>query len=167
MIFFFSVVNNRGWINLKLPWRGNEISRLHMFYLFVCLFFPLVNLCTSLCIWGLWMRDSYTHVSTWWTTVCPDELFLGLSVKVFADEINIWRASQVALVVKNPLANAGGLKDLGSVSGGGRSSPLQYSCLENPMSRGAWQAAVPRVAKSWTRPQRLGAHSIGSDGVVT
>ena len=62
-----------------------------------------------------------------------------MSVKVFADEINIWRASQVALVVKNPPANARGLKDLGSISasgrspGGGHSNPLQYSCLENPI----------------------------------
>ena len=60
-------------------------------------------------------------------------------------------ASQVALVVKNPATSAG---DLGSIPGSGRSprerygSPLQSSCLENPMDRGAWQAIVPRVAKS-------------------
>jgi len=47
--------------------------------------------------------------------------------------------------------------DLGSVSGLGKSSgkgtgnPLQYSCLENPMDRGAWQATVHGVAKSWIR----------------
>ena len=35
--------------------------------------------------------------------------------------------------------------------GGGQSYPLQYSCLENPMDRGAWRATVYRVAKSWTR----------------
>ena len=51
------------------------------------------------------------------------------------------RASQVALAVKNPPANAG---DLGSIPGLGRSpgeghgNPLQYSCLENPTDRGAW-----------------------------
>ena len=49
------------------------------------------------------------------------------------------------------------VRDLGSVPGLGRSpgggygSPLQYSCLENPMDRGTWQAAVRGVAKSWTR----------------
>ena len=46
-------------------------------------------------------------------------------------------------VIKNPPANAG---DLGLISGSGRShgegNPLQYSCLENPMDRGAWQATV-------------------------
>ena len=53
--------------------------------------------------------------------------------------------------VKNPPVNAG---DTGSVPGPGRSpgegngNPLQYSCLENPMDRGAWQATVHGVAKS-------------------
>ena len=47
--------------------------------------------------------------------------------------------------------------DLGLIPGSGRSSgegngnPLQYSCLENPMDGGAWQATVHRVAKSWTQ----------------
>ena len=65
------------------------------------------------------------------------------------------RASQVALVIKNPPANVGGIRDVGSISGlgrslgGGHSNPLQYSCLENPMDRGAWRATVHRVAKSW------------------
>ena len=70
-----------------------------------------------------------------------------------ADSIRA-RASQVVLVVKNPPADAGGVRDVGSVPGLGRSlegrhgNPLQYSCLENPMDRGAWWAAVYRVAKS-------------------
>ena len=57
-------------------------------------------------------------------------------------------ASQVALVVKNPPASAGDPRDLGSIPGSGRSpggghgNPLQYSCLENPMARGAWWAVV-------------------------
>ena len=65
-------------------------------------------------------------------------------------------ASQVALVVKNLLANAGGLRGaglipgLGRSPGGGHGNPLQYSCLENLMDRGAWQATVHRVAKSRT-----------------
>ena len=65
-------------------------------------------------------------------------------------------ASQVALVVKNPPANAGDLRDVGSIPGSGRSqgggygNPLQYSCLENPMDRGAWQATVHGVAQSRT-----------------
>ena len=65
-------------------------------------------------------------------------------------------ASQVALNGKEPPANAGDIRDLGSIPGSGRfpggrpGHPLQYSCLENPMDGGAWQATVHRVA-SWTR----------------
>ena len=65
-------------------------------------------------------------------------------------------ASQVAPVVKNPLANAGDIRDMGSIPrlgrspGGGHSNTLQYSCLENPMDRGAWRATVCRVTKSRT-----------------
>ena len=50
-------------------------------------------------------------------------------------------ASQVALVIKNLPANAGD-PGLGRSPGGGHGNPLQYSCLENPMDRGAWWAAV-------------------------
>ena len=63
------------------------------------------------------------------------------------------KASLVALVAKNPPANA---EDLGSIPGWGRSpgggngNPLQYSCLDNPMDRGTWQATVHGVAKSQT-----------------
>ena len=59
-------------------------------------------------------------------------------------------------MVKNPLASAGDVRDMGLISGserspgGGHGNPLQYSCLENPMDRGAWQATVHRIAKSQT-----------------
>ena len=58
-------------------------------------------------------------------------------------------------MVKNPPASEGDVRDVGSVPGsgrspgGGRGNPLQYSCLENPMDRGAWQAMVHRVTKCW------------------
>ena len=66
------------------------------------------------------------------------------------------RTLWVALVVKNLSANAGDVRDGGSIPGLGRSPggghgyPLQYACLENPMDRGAWWAAVRRVAQSRT-----------------
>ena len=59
-------------------------------------------------------------------------------------------------LAKNPPANAGDARDVGSIPGSGRSpgvgngNPLQYSCLENSMDRGAWQATVHVVAKNWT-----------------
>ena len=64
------------------------------------------------------------------------------------------RASQIALVVKNLLANAGdaGLSPgLGRSPGGGHGNPLEYSCLENRMDKGAWQATVHSAAKSWAQ----------------
>ena len=66
-------------------------------------------------------------------------------------------ASQVALVVKNPptkaedVREAGALPGLGRSPGKGHGNPLQYSCLENPMDKGAQQATVHRVSKSLTR----------------
>ena len=78
--------------------------------------------------------------------------------------LHVSRASQVALVVKDPPANAGDRRDTGSFlgwgrsPGGGQGNPLQHSCLENPMDRGAWQATVHRVAKSQTRLKQLSMH---------
>ena len=63
----------------------------------------------------------------------------------------------MVLVVKNLPASAGDARDSGSISGLGRSpgegngNPLEYSCLENLMDRGAWQATVHEVAMSQTR----------------
>ena len=75
------------------------------------------------------------------------------------------QASQVALVVKNPPANAGDVRDAGLIPGsgrcpGGRHDKLhEYSSLENPMDRGAWQAAVHRVTKSQKQLKRLSMYS--------
>ena len=66
-------------------------------------------------------------------------------------------ASQVVLVVKNLPASAGDISRHGihpwvrKISWRREWQPLQYSCLENPMDRGAWRAAAHGVAKSWTR----------------
>ena len=59
-------------------------------------------------------------------------------------------------MVKNPPVKAGDPRDVGSVPGwrrslgGGNGNPLQHSCLENPIDRGAWKATVHRAAKSQT-----------------
>ena len=72
---------------------------------------------------------------------------------------------QVVLVVKKPPTNAEDIRDTGSIPESGRSpgeghgNLLQYSCLENPMDRGAWWAAVHRVTKSWTRLMQLSTHA--------
>ena len=66
---------------------------------------------------------------------------------------------------KNLPANAGDIKDAGSIPGlgrspgGGHGNPLQYPCLENPMDRGGWWAMVHSSAKSRTRLKRLNTHA--------
>ena len=67
--------------------------------------------------------------------------------------------------VKNMPANAGAARDadlipeLGRFPGGGHGNPFQYSCLENPMDRGAWWATGRRVPKGWTRLKQLSMHA--------
>ena len=74
------------------------------------------------------------------------------------------RGSQVALMVKNPPADAGDIRDTGSIPGSGRSSgggygnPLQYFCLESPMDRGSW-TTVHRVTKNQTQLKQLSTHT--------
>ena len=71
----------------------------------------------------------------------------------------------MALVVKNPPANAGDGRDAGSIPGLGRppgegtSNPLQYPCLENSIDRGAWWATVHRVTQSQTQLKRPSMHA--------
>ena len=72
----------------------------------------------------------------------------------------------MVLVVENLPANAGDVRDIGLIPGSGRSpggshgNPLQYSCLENPTDRGAWQATVHGIAKSQTSLKQFITHHI-------
>ena len=84
---------------------------------------------------------------------------VGVAMKsqdIQQDPFSLVRASQVVPVVKDPPANSGDVRDVGSISrsgrspGGGHGNPPQYSCLGNPMDRGAWRAAVHGVAESQT-----------------
>ena len=73
-------------------------------------------------------------------------------------------ASRMVLVVKNPPANAGDIRDTCSIPGlerspgGGHGNLLQCSCLEQSIEKGAWQPAVHSMAKSQTRLKSLSAH---------
>ena len=76
-------------------------------------------------------------------------------------------------MVKNPPASAGDMRDVGSIlelgrsPGGGHGNLLQYSCLENPMDRGAWWATVHGVAESWTRLKGLSTHMLQDSNYMT
>ena len=68
----------------------------------------------------------------------------------------LMKGSQMVLIVRHPPANVEDVRDATSIPGlerfpgGGHGSPLQYSCLEYPMDRGAWWATVYRVTESRT-----------------
>ena len=84
----------------------------------------------------------------------------------FVSVYPVFWASQMVLVVKNQPAKAGDVGDADLIPGSGRSprgghgNPLQCSCLENPMDRGAWRATVHRVTRNWTRLKWLSMHSL-------
>ena len=73
----------------------------------------------------------------------------------------LWGASQVVLVIKNPSAKAGDIRGKGLIPrsgrspGGGHGNPPKYSCLENPMDRGSWRDTVHGVTKSQTQLQQI------------
>ena len=81
----------------------------------------------------------------------------------FSQPLYIFYYPQVALVVKNPLANAGDIGDVGLIPGPGifpgegHDNALQYSCPENPHGTGS---SVHGFAKSWTRLKRRSTHGM-------
>ena len=84
------------------------------------------------------------------------QIFINYGIFLYYIILQLKGASQAALVVKNPPDNAGArhtglIPGLGRSPGGGHGNPLQDSCLKNPMDRGAWRAAVLRVAQSRTQ----------------
>ena len=70
-----------------------------------------------------------------------------------------WLNSKESACNVGAAEDAGSLPELGWPPGGGHSNPLQYSCLENPMDRGAWRAIVQRVTQSLTQLKRFIMHS--------
>ena len=68
-------------------------------------------------------------------------------------------------MVKKLPAKAGDRRDTGLISEsgrppeGGHGNSLQYSCLENPIDRGAWWVTVHRITKSWTQLNQLSMHA--------
>ena len=80
------------------------------------------------------------------------------------EQLSLHFTSQVVQVVKNLPVNAGGIRDMGSIPGagsspgGGHDNPLQYSCLENFMDRGAWQSIVHGITKSQTQLKLLSTY---------
>ena len=140
---------------------------------FVCIFMfndSARNVNWFLINWFSWQELTIRKLlpSYWWTwpsqTWSPDS---GLDARLTWLEINRGQwdwAFQVVLVVKNLCANAGDVRDAGLIPGSGRSTggghgnPLEYSCLENPMDRGAWWAMGHRITESQAWLKWLSTH---------
>ena len=117
--------------------------------------------------WGVlprWYFSSVQSLSrvqlfeTLWTAACQASLSITNSQSLpKLKSIELVMPSQVALLVKNPLANAADVTDTGLIPGsggspgGGHRNPLQYSCLENSMDGGAWWATVHGVSNIQTQ----------------
>ena len=94
----------------------------------------------------------------WCFSVSVSAMFAPAHVhKQLSIKITQTRGLPTWLSGKESPASTGDTKDMGSIPGSGSSTeegngnPLQYSCLENPIDRGAWQAAVHGITKRWTR----------------
>ena len=79
--------------------------------------------------------------------ICEYKLVFNWSLKVFLGFPGSAVGKESACSARDP----GSIPGLGRFPGEGNGNPLQYSCLENPMDKGAWWAAVHGVAKSWAR----------------
>ena len=85
--------------------------------------------------------------------------FPNLATVLWSDGLPRWLSS------KEPTCDAGASGVTGSIPGvgqspaGGHDNPLQYSCLVNPMDRGAWEVTVHRVTKSWTQLRQSSVHT--------
>ena len=118
---------------------------------------------TALITTVITLQKSHGHcLEICWPWIC---LLVSMLFLFFGSKIHT-TTSQVALVVKNLPANTGDVRDVGLIPGSGRSlgggqgNPLQYSWLENPMDRGAWQTTVHGVAKSQTQLKRLSTRMV-------
>ena len=95
-----------------------------------------------------------------WTSFTQRNKFSGFK--------SLYSGSHLALMVKNLPVNVGYIRDSSLISGlvqfprGGDGNPLQYSCLGNPMDRGAWWLTVHRVVKSWMHLRDLACMHSGS-----
>ena len=104
------------------------------------------------------LRPNHTQDNSQGITLCcPNTGFKAVPGGQNESQLRtIVGASQVVLLVKNPPINVGDIRDAGLIPVSGRSpegshgNPLQHSCLENPMDRGAWPATIHRVSESDT-----------------
>ena len=92
----------------------------------------------------------------------PNQAQVKIYIKKKSSKIQFglpwWLSGKEAGCNTEAEGDAGLIPGWGRSPGGGHGNPLQYSCLENPMDRGAWWATVHGVLKSWTRLKQLSTH---------
>ena len=93
---------------------------------------------------GLWSSHKVVFIWGWQISVSVERMRLGKFFFSFKRYLFILGSFPHSSFGKEPACNAG---DLGLIPGEGNGNPLQYSCLENPIDRGAWQATVHGVAR--------------------
>ena len=122
-------------------------ERLHFHFSLSCIGEGNGNPLQCSCLENPW------DVGAWWAAIYGVTQSRTRQKRLSSSSSAAIGASQVVLVVKNPPANAGDIRDMNLIPGSRRSpgegyeSPLQYSCLGNPMDRGAWWATVHWVTK--------------------
>ena len=123
--------------------------------------------------WRCWLVGTWAQQTSNFAIIRMLGTSCGNSVHFISQYLeNTHMALQVALVVTNPSANAGDIRDLGWIPGSGRSpggghgNPFQYFCRKNPVNRGTWWAAVPQCCKELDTTEWLSTHTLGSE-VIT
>ena len=124
----------------------------------VAAFFP------SMRMYNLYIHDALEkrEVFHWSVSLCSDPWPLPQTctkprIKTHATEFKMgrWLGSKKSACTAENTGDSGSIPESGRPPGGGNGNPLQFSCLENSMDRGAWRATVHGVAKSQTRLKRL------------
>ena len=139
--------------------------RLSQNYMWCFLEMLLLWHCPRFTVSEFWRAESRTLHFKWAPQIFPYSKAWALPFLLFVYlflhlQCLPW-ASQLMLVVRNPPANAGEVRDAGLSPGSGRSpggghgNPLQYSCLKNPMDRGTWWATVYRSQRVRHNPKPL------------
>ena len=95
-----------------------------------------------------WRRRIFQSYAIWSVKLTKDLILMGFPGGSGMKNLTAMQELQEMLVWSG----------LGRSLGGGHGNPLQYSCLENPVDRGAWQATVHRVTKTWTQLKWLSTH---------
>ena len=151
---FLFVLKRYGFI-LKAPYSFHSVDNMHSdvsLSLYMCLFvlshvFGWNTFQSNVQSWSFSILHNIAHFLSFWHLK-----FQGCNQSLLVRCRSDW-ASQVALVVKNQLARAADVRDVGSVPGlgrspgGGHGNLLQYFCLENPTDRGAWWPTVHSVQR--------------------